>query len=112
VIHRLVLFAVLVVLWIGPSYLVGRIAARKGRSFGAFFAAALLLIWPVVLVVALVIPRRVRSDATPLTALDNGWTGATSHRAAPSSRDLRTIASEVHNGGYGQVRNPDSRLHA
>lgn len=51
-------FVVVLGLWIGPSFLVGRIAAGKGRSFGLFFAAALLLFWPVVLVVALVVPRR------------------------------------------------------
>jgi hypothetical protein len=51
-------FAVALLVWIGPSFLVGRFAANKGRSFGLFFAAALLLSWPIVLVGALVIPRR------------------------------------------------------
>jgi hypothetical protein len=51
VIHDLVLVVVLVFFWIGPALLVGWLAARKGRSFGLFFAAALLLFWPIVLVV-------------------------------------------------------------
>ena len=57
-IHDLVLVVVLGLFWIGPAFVVGRLAARKGRSFGLFFAAALLLVWPVVLVVALVMPAR------------------------------------------------------
>jgi hypothetical protein len=58
VIHDLVLVVVLMLFWIGPSLLVGRLAVRKGRSFGLFFAAALLLFWPIVLVVTLVMPAR------------------------------------------------------
>ena len=58
VIHDLVVVVVLVLFWIGPALLVGRLAARKGRSFGLFFAAALLLVWPIVLVVTLVMPAR------------------------------------------------------
>jgi hypothetical protein len=56
-IHTLAFFLGLLV-WIGPSFLVGRVAANKGRSFALFFAAALLLFWPFVLVVALLMPRR------------------------------------------------------
>jgi hypothetical protein len=52
------LLVVILLLWIGPSYLVGRLAGRKGRSFGMFFAAALVLFWPLVLLFALVIPAR------------------------------------------------------
>lgn len=62
-IHTLALLAVLFLFWLGPSLLVGRIAARKGHSFGVWFAAALLLVWPIVLVVALVVPAR-RSSPT------------------------------------------------
>ena len=51
-------FAFAMLIWIGPSYLVGRFASNKGRSFGLFFASALLLSWPIVLIVALVVPRR------------------------------------------------------
>ena len=57
-IHDLVLVLVLGLFWIGPAYLVARLAARKGRSFPVFFAAALLLAWPVVLVAALILPAR------------------------------------------------------
>jgi hypothetical protein len=58
VIHDLFFLVALFLFWIGPSVLAGRVAARKGRSFGVWFAAALLLSWPIVLVVALVVPAR------------------------------------------------------
>ena len=58
VIHDVFFVVVLGLFWIGPAFLVGRLAARKGRSFGVFFVAALLLFWPVVLVVTVVLPAR------------------------------------------------------
>jgi hypothetical protein len=58
VIRDLALLIVLGLFWIGPAFLIARLAESKGRSFGLFFAAALLLVWPIVLVVALVMPAR------------------------------------------------------
>jgi hypothetical protein len=54
-IHDVVLLVVLAV-WIGPAYLAGRVADRKGRSFGLYMVAG-LLIGPLVLLGTLLLPR-------------------------------------------------------
>jgi hypothetical protein len=54
-IHDVVLLVVLAV-WIGPAYLAGRVANRKGRSFGLYMVAG-LLIGPLVLLGTLLLPR-------------------------------------------------------
>jgi hypothetical protein len=54
-IHDVVLLVVLAV-WIGPAYLAGRVADRKGRSFRLFMVAG-LLIGPLVLLGTLLLPR-------------------------------------------------------
>jgi hypothetical protein len=55
--------------WIVPAVLTARLAARKGRSFGVFLIAALVIPWPITLIVVLVMPprnkRTVRADAEP-----------------------------------------------
>ena len=49
---------VLVALWIVPSILVARLAERKGRSFGVYLVASLLIGWLFPLIAALVIRPR------------------------------------------------------
>jgi hypothetical protein len=50
-----VVLAILVVLLL-PAYLSGRIARGKGRPFGLYFVAGLLL-GPIVLIATLLLPR-------------------------------------------------------
>ncbi len=57
-IHAAFFWLTLFIIWIGPSLLVARLATNRGRSFGGWFVAALLLFWPLILVVVLVLPRR------------------------------------------------------
>ncbi len=59
-IHDVILWLVLAVIWIIPASLVARLARRRGYAFVPFMVAALIVPWPVVLVVALVLPRRLR----------------------------------------------------
>jgi hypothetical protein len=55
-VHVLLLLA-LIALWLGPAILAGNIADRKGRS-GPVYVVAGLIVGPLVLLVALVLPRR------------------------------------------------------
>jgi hypothetical protein len=55
-IHFVVLLAVLA-FYFGQAYLAGRVAAGKGRSFAVYVVAG-LIIGPLVLLIALVLPRR------------------------------------------------------
>jgi hypothetical protein len=48
----------LIVLFIVPAILVGRLAERKGRSFSVYLVASLMIGWPVPLLAALVMPNR------------------------------------------------------
>lgn len=57
VIHNAVLLVTLAITWIIPAVLVARVAERRGRSFTLFLIAALFMLWPIVLLVALVLPR-------------------------------------------------------
>jgi len=57
-IYAVVSLVVVLGIWIVPSFLIARLAERKGRSFPAYFIAALFLCWPLVLVVVLIVPRR------------------------------------------------------
>jgi hypothetical protein len=59
-IHLLVLLAVLG-LYVGQAYLAGRVASAKGRSFGLYLAAA-LVIGPLMLLAALLLQRSRRLD--------------------------------------------------
>ena len=56
-----VLYAALaiVVILMLPAYLSGRIARGKGRPFGLYFAAGMLL-GPIVLIATLLLPRHRR----------------------------------------------------
>jgi len=54
-IHFLVLLGVLAV-YVGQTYLAGRIASAKGRSFGLYLAAA-LVIGPLMLLATALLPR-------------------------------------------------------
>jgi len=47
----------LCVLWIGPAALAGSIAARKGRPYWLYVVAGLLL-GPIVLIGAVLLPRK------------------------------------------------------
>jgi hypothetical protein len=54
--HLLFLLA-LIVFWVAPAHLAGRIARSKERSFGVYFVAG-LLIGPISLLAALILPNR------------------------------------------------------
>jgi hypothetical protein len=56
-IHLLALIVVLA-LYFGPALLAARLAERKGRSFAVYLLASLLIGWPIPLIAALVLPRR------------------------------------------------------
>jgi hypothetical protein len=47
----------LIAFWIGPAILGARIADRKGRNLSVYLIAG-LIIGPLVLLVALILPRR------------------------------------------------------
>jgi MFS family permease len=56
-IHLVFLLAILL-LWVGPAVLAGRLADRKGRSFGVYLVAALVIGWPLPLLAALIVNDR------------------------------------------------------
>jgi hypothetical protein len=58
VVHLTFVVLVVVVLWLLPSFLVGRLAAGKGRSFAAYFIVSLIIGWLIPLIVALVVRPR------------------------------------------------------
>jgi hypothetical protein len=45
-------------LWLLPSYLVARLAQRKGRSFGLWLGFALAFSWFALLIAILILPAR------------------------------------------------------
>jgi len=55
---HLVLLLALLLFWVGPAVLAGRLAERKGRSFGVYLVVSLVIGWPIPLVVALIVPHR------------------------------------------------------
>jgi hypothetical protein len=55
--HVVVLLVVLA-LWPVPAFLVARLAERKGRSFGVYLVASLIIGWLIPLVAALIVPAR------------------------------------------------------
>jgi hypothetical protein len=57
-IYAVTSLVVVVGLWLVPSLLTARLAARKGRSFTAYLIAALFLCWPLVLFVVLIVRHR------------------------------------------------------
>ncbi len=57
-VHVGLLFGLLV-LWIGPAVLAGKLADRKGRSLPVYVIAG-LIVGPLILLIALVLPRRRR----------------------------------------------------
>jgi hypothetical protein len=60
-IHLAALLAILL-LWLLPTVLTARLAARKGRSFAVYLIASLLIGWPIPLIAALIV--RPRNAAT------------------------------------------------
>jgi hypothetical protein len=52
------LFVTLAVIWLLPAFLVARLAQSRGRTFELFMIAALVIPWPIVLLVTLALPRR------------------------------------------------------
>jgi hypothetical protein len=60
--HLLLLLA-LIVFWVAPAHLAGRVARSKERSFGVYLVAG-LLIGPITLLAALILPSR-RTLADP-----------------------------------------------
>lgn len=57
-IHDIALLVTLAIIWLIPALLVARLAQRRGRSFEPFLIAALVIPWPIVLLVTLAMPRR------------------------------------------------------
>ena len=57
-IHDIALFVTLAVIWLLPAFLVARLAQSRGRTFELFMIAALVIPWPIVLLVTLALPRR------------------------------------------------------
>ncbi len=55
---HIVFLLALLVFWIGPAILAGRVAERKGRSFAAYLVVSLAIGWPIPLIAALILPRR------------------------------------------------------
>ena len=55
---HVVLLVVLFALWIVPSILVARLAERKGRSFGLYLGASLVIGWWFTVIAAVVVRRR------------------------------------------------------
>jgi hypothetical protein len=65
-IHDAAFLVVFLGFWIVPAVLTARLAARRGRSFGVFLIIALLVGWPIILIVTLIMPARdKRTDAEP-----------------------------------------------
>lgn len=57
-IHDAVLWLVLAVIWIVPASLVARAASRRGYAFAPFLITALIIPWPIILVIVVVLPRK------------------------------------------------------
>jgi hypothetical protein len=57
---HIVLLIGLIVFWIGPAVLAGRLAERKGRSFAVYLIFSLVIGWPIPLIAALILPGRTR----------------------------------------------------
>jgi hypothetical protein len=57
VIHDVVTLVVITVVWLIPAGLVARLAQRRGHSFAVFGIAALVIPWPIILLVVLALPR-------------------------------------------------------
>jgi hypothetical protein len=55
---HVVLLLVLIGLWVVPAVLTARLASRKGRSYGVYLVASLLIGWLIPLVAALILPTR------------------------------------------------------
>jgi len=53
-----VLLIVLLALWVVPAVLAARLADSKGRSFGVYLVAALIIGWPIPLLAAAILPAR------------------------------------------------------
>jgi hypothetical protein len=51
-------------LWLLPSYLVARLAQRKGRSFGLWFGFALAFSWFALLIAILILPAHQGGSGT------------------------------------------------
>jgi hypothetical protein len=59
-VHVVFLVVVAVLLYVVPAFLVARLAERKGRSYGVYLVASLVIGWLFVLIVVLVIRDRSR----------------------------------------------------
>ncbi len=53
----------LLLLWLVPALLVGRLAERKGRSFVVYLIASLIVGWPIPLLAALIVAHRTSTGA-------------------------------------------------
>jgi uncharacterized membrane protein len=54
-IRDITLLVTLAIIWIIPATLVARAAERRGRRFGIFLIVALLVPWPIILLVVVVV---------------------------------------------------------
>jgi hypothetical protein len=57
-IHDVGLLATLAIIWLIPALLVARLAERRGYNFQTYLIVALVVPWPITLLVVLIIPRR------------------------------------------------------
>jgi hypothetical protein len=57
-IHYVALVLVIICLWITPAILIARHAAGKGHNFPLFLTASLLTPWPIMLMIAVLVPGR------------------------------------------------------
>ncbi len=74
-----ILWIVIAVVWLVGCWLVARFAGKRGHSFWAFFALAMLTSWATALIVTLVIPDQATTqDPASLTRV----------RQAPAGRQI------------------------
>jgi hypothetical protein len=55
---HIILLLIVLAAWIVPAYLVARLAAQRGRSFGGYLAGGLIFGWLFSLIAAVVISSR------------------------------------------------------
>lgn len=66
-IHDIVLLVTLAMIWLIPALLVARLAQRRGYSFQVCLLVALIVPWPIALIVVLIMPRRSGQSPTGST---------------------------------------------
>jgi hypothetical protein len=67
VIHDIVLLTTLAFIWLIPALLIARLAERRGHNFQVLLIVALVVPWPITLLVVLVMPRRSKQSSKDRT---------------------------------------------